>query len=161
MRHKIYDNKFDQFKYSTFQPIECFYNPEGCLINTSHIHDKKLGYGSITRDGITNGLHRWIFFIHNGYYPPVVLHLCDNPSCININHLKGGTTKDNIQDCVKKKRNAFGSKNGSAKLDEDKVKIIKRKLKESISTRDLAKEFNVTRRVIQNIKQNKKWKHVQ
>lgn len=43
-------------------------------------------------------LHRWVFFQHNGYYPPIVRHTCDNPRCINPEHLVGGTHQDNMDD---------------------------------------------------------------
>ncbi len=34
----------------------------------------------------------------------VVMHLCDNPRCIEPSHLKLGTQKDNMTDCMKKGR---------------------------------------------------------
>lgn len=34
-----------------------------------------------------------------------VLHTCDNPECTNTNHLFWGSQKENIHDCINKKRN--------------------------------------------------------
>lgn len=42
----------------------------------------------------------------------VIMHSCDNPSCINPNHLTKGTHYDNVQDRVSKNRSAVGIRNG-------------------------------------------------
>lgn len=34
----------------------------------------------------------------------VVLHLCNNPSCVNPEHLRGGTQKQNVRQCVEEGR---------------------------------------------------------
>lgn len=38
----------------------------------------------------------------------LVLHICDNPKCININHLFLGSHKENTIDMIKKGREDFG-----------------------------------------------------
>lgn len=48
--------------------------------------------------------HRRVFFLLHGYLPEVVMHTCDNPSCINPEHLKAGNKKTNAQDSVQKGR---------------------------------------------------------
>lgn len=53
------------------------------------------GYGFFRVDGKTWEAHRWIFIHINGYVPEVVMHTCDNPSCVRPSHLIGGTRKDN------------------------------------------------------------------
>ena len=35
-----------------------------------------------------------------------IRHKCDNPCCVNIDHLEPGTPKDNTQDCVERDRRA-------------------------------------------------------
>jgi len=49
-------------------------------------------------------VHREVFNIVNGYYPPVVRHKCDNTKCINPDHLEGGTAHENLQDRINRKR---------------------------------------------------------
>jgi len=45
-------------------------------------------------------VHREVFFDVNGFYPEVVRHTCDNPRCINPDHLISGSNLDNIRDRV-------------------------------------------------------------
>ena len=64
------------------------------------------GYGKLKRNGVTMRAHR-IFYEHfNG---PItdnlhVLHRCDNPLCVNPEHLFLGTRVDNMQDMIEKGR---------------------------------------------------------
>lgn len=46
-------------------------------------------------------------------------HTCDNPSCVNPNHLFAGTHRDNAQDCVRKGRKATGSPPNKILSDSD------------------------------------------
>lgn len=67
------------------------------------------GYGAIQpRKGAgRTGAHRFSYALHCGAWPKpgsVVMHSCDNPACVNPNHLSEGTQADNMQDCVSKKR---------------------------------------------------------
>ena len=57
--------------------------------------------------------HRFMYESYNGPIPKgkLILHSCDNPSCVNPNHLKCGTTQDNVNDKVLKSR-AKGAHSG-------------------------------------------------
>lgn len=72
------------------------------------------GYSSCKREGFAR-LHRYIFYLNNHenltpqqwidkYKAKVVMHSCDNPPCINPDHLRIGTPLDNAQDRAKKGR---------------------------------------------------------
>lgn len=52
--------------------------------------------------------------IHRGPFPPglQVCHHCDNPACVNPNHLFTGTNSDNVQDALKKGRHRYNPKLG-------------------------------------------------
>lgn len=51
-------------------------------------------------------MHRKAFFDKHGNYPPVVMHICDNPRCINPDHLKAGDWDSNNKDRASKGRSA-------------------------------------------------------
>lgn len=103
------------------------------------------------------------FQLYNGEIPKgmFVLHKCDNPACINPKHLFLGTQRDNMKDMASKKRSTYGSKNPTAKLNEEQVLEIKRLLSETnLSQQKIAQLFNVDRKIVSGIKNGKIWKHV-
>jgi len=69
----------------------------------------KNGYGVKSYAGKRQLVHRlaahfWLKF--NLSSSLFVLHCCDNPRCFNPKHLFIGTQIDNMQDCIRKKRQA-------------------------------------------------------
>lgn len=66
-----------------------------------------IGYGMIRDDKRMRTTHRVSYEEHNNTKIPkymCVCHSCDNPLCVNPQHLWLGTRKDNIQDMIKKGR---------------------------------------------------------
>lgn len=78
--------------------------PSGCW-NWAKSRNKD-GYGLKYADGRKHYAHRWMYEQHKGRIPEGhgVLHSCDNPACVNPEHLFTGTQKDNMQDCIRKGR---------------------------------------------------------
>jgi hypothetical protein len=96
-----------------------------CEITTARPDDS--GYGVVWFEGRLEKHHRVVFFQHTGEWPEVVMHSCDNPSCINPKHLSAGTHKLNAADRKLKWRNGRidGQRNGRAKItDEQSEEII-------------------------------------
>lgn len=62
------------------------------------------GYGVQTYQGKTQLAHRVAFYLSKGYWPQVCRHMCDNPPCVNPEHLVDGTFKDNTLDMWSKGR---------------------------------------------------------
>jgi hypothetical protein len=68
------------------------------------------GYGLFTVSGRRLGAHRVVYTLIRGEIPEgfCVLHQCDNPGCVNPEHLFLGTNADNVADRNAKGRTARG-----------------------------------------------------
>ncbi|QIG62592.1 HNH endonuclease [Sporosarcina phage Lietuvens] len=161
-RFRYYKADSTHKKASKSKPIEYVINGMGCHSVFSH-HKDKDGYTRILRrkDGVKrmHYLHRYVYEIEVGEIPKgqVVMHSCDNPSCINIQHLSLGTNLDNLRDMVQKGRSSFGERNGKAKLSESDIFKI---LSDDRDALTISKEFGVTRTHIYLIKARKTWSHL-
>lgn len=152
-RYKIYTipNRAIKLSFET--------NQKGCQLVTSHKPDK-FGHIRMKIEGEQVFLHRFLYEKTYGKIEEglVIRHKCDNPNCMNINHMEKGTHFDNVQDRVARGRSAKGKNNGRAKLTEDDVRKIK---KDTIHTNpELAKMFNVDKSAIRSIRIGKTWKHI-
>lgn len=74
------------------------------------------GYGVLRPGGLASGkttAHRIAWVLKRGAIAPeiLVLHRCDNPSCVNVDHLFLGSPKANVRDMMAKGRH--GWRNGT------------------------------------------------
>jgi hypothetical protein len=88
-----------------------------------------------------------------------ILHKCDNPPCCNPAHLWMGTQKENIQDCLKKGRraNLHGERNPRAKLTEDDVREIRKRILNHEKDINIAHIFCISVAAIWQIRKNNNW----
>jgi len=115
--------------------------------------------------------HRFSWEIHNEQKTPpkmFVLHRCDNPECVNPDHLFLGTHQDNMDDKVSKNRQAkgdsfknrkpaFGSKNGLSKLTDQKAMQI---FLDDRPQRKIAADYGITQTSVFYIKSKRTWRHI-
>ena len=133
-----------------------------CLIWQRSCH-KATGYGYIykTINGkeMKIGAHVMMFELLNGpaKEKAVIRHSCDNPPCINPQHLLSGTHKDNARDRVNRGRGAKGIKHGRCRLTDEQVKEIKNTPKYYGSGIKLAKKFSVANTTISAVRNGQNW----
>jgi hypothetical protein len=129
--------------------------PDECWPWFGALNCKK--YGRFREDYI----HRWVWIILCGKIPGgiFVCHTCDNPPCVNWNHLFLGSAQDNADDMMKKGRGPLGDPNRFPKgegvpwhkLTENDVRIIRAERSVGATFVELAKRFNVHESTIAQI----------
>jgi hypothetical protein len=107
----------------------------------------------------------------------LIRHKCDNPKCINPDHLETGTDYDNVHDMIERGRNKFtklkdenrnkfisediqGEKNFNAKLNEDTVIKILERLNNGEKQKDVAKEYKIFPSTISKIVRQITWTQI-
>ena len=135
--------------------IERFWNsvhicPDGCWRWTGNKNSK--GYGRVRthyREGPQISAHRYSYIIHRGTVPEgkYVCHTCDNPSCVNPDHLYAGTHSENMQDMHNRGRAGWQYKANNrhaAKLTPEEVRDACGMRKRGMFCKDIGMEFGVT-----------------
>lgn len=117
-------------------------------------------YGKIL--GVTRA-HQMSFVVNFGKIPDncVVCHTCDNPSCINPDHLFAGTILDNNLDKINKGRanTARGIRNSQSKLTEKQVIEIKN-FKGRKTSLEVAKMYGISFSNVCLIWRGQSWGHL-
>jgi hypothetical protein len=126
-----------------------FLNPGNSCIEWIGTKNNK-NYGVVSINYKLHLAHRLSWAIYNNQEIPeglVIRHDCDNPMCINPNHLRLGTRADNVRDRVVRNRN----KNGHT-LDDDTIRQIRLLYHDlDYTQKQLADVFNTTQTHISRI----------
>lgn len=145
-----------------------------CMIWAKAKNNKGYGVFGLKNPKKNYLAHRAIYFLLNGEIgKKEIMHKCDNPACINPNHLICGTHKENMQDMTRKKRNnptmhgRRGEAHYRAKLKESDIIEIKNILKRNdsfkqrnplrISHKAIGNNYGVCESEITNIKAGRIW----
>ena len=128
----------------------------------------KDGYGVFAYQNSSWRAHRWSYcaFIEDLGTDKFILHACDNPKCVNPEHLSLGTHQDNEDDKTSKGRrpSQAGEINSQSILTTKDVVAIKVILRRHRTSRGIVKFiaewFGVTPQCVSNIKSGNTWSEV-
>ena len=127
------------------------------------------GYGRFPYKRKTVLAHRFSYALHfgpiprgSGFHGTCVCHRCDNPGCVNPNHLFLATSRENTADKVVTGRQVrfIGERNQSAKLPESDVREIRTRRKLGESQESIASDFGICRATISSIDRGITWSHI-
>ena len=106
--------------------------------------------------------HRYSYEYHNQVRlnsKTMVCHKCDNPACVNPDHLFAGTGADNAKDKLRKGRHKWGRQQGHTLLNQDIADSIRTMYNSSkVSMQEVADKFGTSPQQVCRIINNQIWK---
>lgn len=127
----------------------------GCWKVVSHCTSGN-GYPNLSQRGkVTNAsrvVYQWFLGPIND--KELIRHSCDNPLCLNPQHLLKGSNADNARDKAERGRSTRGELNWTAKLTEKDIRSIRQ---DSRICREIALDYGVSRSTISSIKCRRTW----
>lgn len=89
-----------------------------------------------------------------------ILHSCDNPRCVNPNHLRQGTQGENVYDMMARDRVCRGERRKIARLTDAAVLAARDAYSKGELIRNIAKKYGVSRQAMCDAVMRRTWKHV-
>ena len=148
------------WKPHNYKEVAWSVEDNGCWICTSHRPNILSGYHEMNRNGKMIRVHRHMYEKYKGEIPNglLICHKCDNPSCINPDHLFVGTPKENSEDMVMKGRSnpprLTGEMIGTSKLKISQIIDIR---KDNRLQREIAKDYGIAQCHVSRIKLHQTW----
>ena len=101
----------------------------------------------------------WAWGPLNGLF---ACHSCDNPPCVQPNHLWPGTNQHNIQDAARKQRlnSPIGERHGSAQLTANDIPMIFTMRRNGMTYAAIAAHFHVSYYTVKDVLRRHTWKHI-
>jgi len=129
----------------------------GCLLWQGPVAGK--GYGITCWQGKQVYIHRIAYHFANPTEKlDVIRHTCDTPNCWAEDHLRNGTTADNVADKIAKGRMPIGeSLSNTSKFTEEQIREIR---SSQMNLYAAAAHYGCTASNIYYIRARKSWKHV-
>lgn len=103
------------------------------------------GYGAIKVDGRVMDAHRAAYIVHKGRIPDgkLVMHTCDHRSCVNPEHLKLGTHRENNVDAIKKGLSKPFRPTRYEPLSDREKKQIKAEYESGVSVKAISRKYDI------------------
>ncbi len=117
------------------------------------------GYGSARVNGEKMGAHRAALMVRSSPIDNRMqsAHNCGNRRCVNPDHLRWATPRENASDRLKHGTDMRGSKASRSRLTETDVLEIRAS---SAVQRVLAQKYGVSRSAVSAIQRRKNWSHL-
>lgn len=104
--------------------------------------------------------HRYAYEYYKGEIPKglIIRHVCDNPRCVNPDHLMAGTHKENVHDMMTRGRKVIGI-NPNHKSHKELAPLIRafKTSNPAVSGKELAKLFNTSTAQVSRILNHRIW----
>lgn len=139
---------------------------DACWIWRGHVNNTGYGHVSLGGRGALKRLaHRVAYELVKGPIPNglLVCHACDEPLCVNPQHLWLGTDADNQQDAARKgrKRSLRGSAHPNHKLTDDDVRRLRAMVEGGVPLTRIGQHFGIHATTVARIARREKWAHVE
>ena len=116
------------------------------------------GYGILRASArVKTCAHRIAWVLKHGDLSPnvLVLHRCDNPSCVNVDHLFLGSAQENTNDMVSKARHAWRAGTPWQKLNSTDGERVRDSRRAGCTQQEVADWFGISRPLISMIESGK------
>ena len=152
-RYKGSLNQFSRVKIAVSLETH-IHKTESCWLWTGDKYSS--GYGVVTisnhfRKKKRIAAHRYVYQKLVGPIPEgkIVMHKCDNPPCVNPDHLRLGTIAENNADTAIKRRHHYGLDHWNGRLSDEQIVEIRQS---PLTQAALAKQYGVDQSHISRIK---------